>query len=91
MDKAQRHVDRGDSNVSTPHPTLLPGKGGREEQCISNVKTMNPLLKSLCLAAFFLHGVLYVQRNHRAYQGRGKSGMGNESPGSPPCSHSPEL
>ena len=30
--------------------------------------------------------MLYVHRNCRAYQGRAKNGVGNESPGPLPCS-----
>ena len=35
--------------------------------------------------------VLYVHRNRTVYQGRGKNGTGNESPGPPPCSHSSQA
>ena len=31
--------------------------------------------------------VLYVHRKSMAYWGRGENGIGNESPGPPPCSH----
>ena len=37
---------------------------------------------------FFSSWPSNVHRNHQAYQGRGKNGTENESPGPPQCSHS---
>ena len=47
------------------------------------------ITENIWVAQFFLHGDLWPQKPYGLLgQGRVKNGIGNESPGLPPCSHS---